>query len=111
MILPKYPVYIISKGRANKVHGLTARFLAADFVPFKIAIEPQERPAYETYLTSLGVDPAEAILELPFSNLGEGSTPARNYCRETAGVHRTEGRTPQAVRVHPVEGHRRVLRL
>lgn len=82
MILPKYPVYIISKGRANRVHGLTARFLAADFVPFRIAVEPQEVPAYTAYLESLGVDPDEAILELPFSNLGEGSTPARNCCWE-----------------------------
>jgi hypothetical protein len=82
MILPKYPVYIISKGRANRVHGLTARFLAADFVPFKIAVEPQERAEYEAYLKTLGVDPDEAILELPFSDLGEGSTPARNHCWE-----------------------------
>lgn len=70
----KYPVYIISKGRWER--PLTANFLKRDGVPFKIAVEPQE---YKNYVNSLGKD---YVLELPFSNLGLGSYPARNHCWE-----------------------------
>jgi hypothetical protein len=47
-------------------------------VPYRIVIEPQE---YDEY--AAGVDPAK-ILTLPFSNLGQGSVPARNWCWEDA---------------------------
>lgn len=69
---PQFPVYIISKGRAYK--PLTARLLEACGVDYLIAVEPQE---VEEYTRALG---AHRILELPFSNLGLGSFPARNYC-------------------------------
>lgn len=87
MILPKYPVYVISKGRANRVHGLTARFLAADFVPFRLVVEPEEREQYERYVRDdLGLDPDEVLLELPFTAETKpepgGSTPARNFVWE-----------------------------
>lgn len=68
---PKYPVYIISKGRANKC--LTARELELMNVPYKLVIEPQE---YNDYTKNISSD---KILVLPFSNLGEGSIPARNW--------------------------------
>lgn len=42
-------------------------------VPFHIVIEPQEYPQY-----SAVIDPSQ-ILVLPFSNLGQGSIPARNW--------------------------------
>ena len=42
-------------------------------VPYRIAIEPQE---YEQYASA--IDPRK-ILVLPFSNLGQGSIPARNW--------------------------------
>ena len=77
MSLPRHPVYVISKGRSG-VEGLTARFLARDGVAHKIVVEPQER---EAYASSFG---AENILELPFSNLGRGSIPARNFVWEHA---------------------------
>lgn len=71
---PDYPVYIISKGRWN--NNLTARSLDKMGVPYKIVVEPQE---YEHYASKI---PPERILTLPFSNLGLGSIPARNWVWE-----------------------------
>jgi len=68
---PKYPVYIISKGRWE--NPLTAKCLERINVPFSLVIEPQELEKY-----SATVDPKK-ILQLPFSNLGMGSIPARNW--------------------------------
>lgn len=68
---PKYPVYIISKGRWDT--RLTAKALEEIEVPYKIVVEPQE---YENYASV--IDPNK-ILVLPFSNLGQGSIPARNW--------------------------------
>lgn len=68
---PKYPIYIISKGRADS--SLTARALDGMGVPFRVVVEPQER---EAYASALG---ASRLLVLPFSNLGKGSIPARNW--------------------------------
>ena len=41
---PKYPVYVISKGRADTC--LTANFLLKDKVNFRLVIEPQEYDKY-----------------------------------------------------------------
>lgn len=71
---PKYPIYIISKGRWEK--RLTAKALVSINVPFQIVIEPQE---YDSYAAV--IDPTR-ILVLPFSNLGQGSIPARNWVWE-----------------------------
>src|ERR1019366_8201111 len=68
---PSFPVYIISKGRWER--HLTARSLEEMKVPYKIVVEPQERDLYAAV-----IDPAK-ILVLPFSNLGQGSIPARNW--------------------------------
>jgi hypothetical protein len=73
-MIPQYPVYIISKGRWES--RLTSKMLEADGVPYRIVIEPQE---YEQYAAV--TDPAK-ILTLPFSNLGQGSIPARNWVWE-----------------------------
>lgn len=71
---PKYPVYIISKGRWE------TRFTSKAFeklgVPYHIVIEPQE---YDEYAKV--IDPAKIYI-LPFSNLGKGSIPARNWVWE-----------------------------
>jgi hypothetical protein len=75
-LLPKYPIYIVSKGRWEK--PLTAMQLEAFGAPYRIVVEPQE---YEHY--SKAIDPGK-ILKLPFSNLGQGSTPARNWIWEHA---------------------------
>jgi hypothetical protein len=47
-------------------------------IDYLIAVEPQE---YELYCKKLG---SKRVLKLPFSNLGVGSFPARNYCWEHA---------------------------
>lgn len=70
----KYPVYIISKGRAY--NPMTAKLFEKAGIDYLIAVEPQEE---EEYIKALS---KERILVLPFSNLGLGSYPARNYCWE-----------------------------
>ncbi len=71
----RYPVYVISKGRAARC--LTARFFVADGVDFKLMVEPQEADAYRERF-------GDRVVVLPFSNLGQGSFPARNWCWEDA---------------------------
>lgn len=75
---PRYPVYIISKGRWQ--NRLTSKALEALAIPYRIVIEPQEFDQYAAV-----IDPAK-ILVLPFSNLGQGGIPARNWVWEHA-VH------------------------
>ncbi len=75
--LPRYPVYVVSKGRYDTA-GLTARLLIRDHVPFHVVVEPQEA---DHYGVAFG---AERVLALPFSNLGQGSIPARNWIWEHA---------------------------
>jgi len=71
---PRYPIYIISKGRADT--RLTSKALETMRVPYRIVIEPQE---YDQYAAV--INPTK-ILVLPFSNLGQGSIPARNWVWE-----------------------------
>lgn len=76
MTNPNYPIYIVSKGRAES--RLTSKALEEMNVPYQIVIEPQEYEAYSTYIHP------DKILILPFSNLGQGSIPARNWIWEHA---------------------------
>lgn len=55
---------------------MTARALDVMKVPYRIVIEPQEFNEYAAV-----INPAQ-ILQLPFSNLGLGSIPARNWIWE-----------------------------
>lgn len=71
---PKYPIYIISKGRWES--RLTSKALEIMKVHYNIVVEPQE---YDNY--SKVIDKSK-ILVLPFSNLGQGSIPARNWVWE-----------------------------
>lgn len=73
---PKHPIYIVSKGRWES--RLTAKSLDAMKIPYHIVIEPQEYENYSAVINS------EKILTLPFSNLGQGSIPARNWIWEHA---------------------------
>jgi len=72
--LPKYPIYVISKGRHDVCH--TANFLEKDKVPYHLVVEPQEA---DLYINKYGKD---KVYILPFSNLGQGSIPARNWVWE-----------------------------
>lgn len=76
MSATRYPIYVISKGRHDCCS--TGKFLTRDQVPFKLVVEPQER---ELYAAQFG---EERLLVLPFSNLGLGSIPARNWVWEHA---------------------------
>jgi hypothetical protein len=71
---PEYPVYIISKGRWES--RLTSKALEILKIPYKIVIEPQEYDQYSSVIDK------NKILILPFSNLGQGSIPARNWVWE-----------------------------
>lgn len=76
-VIPKYPVYIISKGRWES--RLTANSLDRMGVPYYIVVEPQERPEYV-----VAIGDGSKVLALPFQNLGQGSIPARNWVWEHA---------------------------
>jgi hypothetical protein len=73
---PRYPIYIISKGRWES--RLTSKAFDLDNVDYKIVIEPQEYDYYSFVINK------SKILVLPFSNLGQGSIPARNWVWEHA---------------------------
>jgi hypothetical protein len=76
VIRPKYPVYVISKGRHDCC--LTANFMVKDGMDFNVVVEPQEA---QQYIDRYG---SNRVHVLPFSNLGLGSIPARNWCWEHA---------------------------
>lgn len=69
---PTYPVYIISKGRWKR--PLTVKTLEELGVPYRLVVEPQEAEEYERIL-----GPHGTLHILPFSNLGQGGIPARNW--------------------------------
>jgi len=71
---PKYPVYVVSKARWES--RLTVKALEARNIPYRIVIEPQEFVQYSAVIDERN------ILVLPFSNLGQGSIPARNWIWE-----------------------------
>ena len=78
MTNPKYPVYIISKGRSESM--LTSRSFARMKVPHYIAIEPQDEELYEKALDKFNIRPYVTLLIAPFSNHGDGPGRARNWC-------------------------------
>lgn len=73
---PRFPVYIISKGRWKRRQ--TVRTLESMGVPYKIVVEPSEYSFYASVISS------DNILVLPsdFSELGQGSIPVRNWVWE-----------------------------
>jgi len=73
---PRYPVYIPSKGRW--VSRLTMKTLDGMGVPYTVVVEPQELGDYASVIDQ------SKLLSLPFSNLGQGSIPARNFIWEHA---------------------------
>jgi len=76
----KYPVYVITKGRDEK--PLTSIALSKMKVPHYLVVEPQEFQKYDFTKTEFAT-----ILKLPFSNLNQGSIPARNWCWQDSMEH------------------------
>lgn len=76
MMNPKYPIYIISKGRSES--RLTSKALELMNVPYRIVIEPNEFKEYSKHIDK------DKILVLPdnFSELGKGGIPVRNWVFE-----------------------------
>jgi hypothetical protein len=77
-IEPKYPIYVITKGRWEKT--FTINTLEDMGVNFYICVEPKE---YENYSSNPKID-KNKILVLPenFSERGQGAVPVRNFCWE-----------------------------
>ncbi len=67
---PKYPIYIISKGRPKCV---TAKHLKQLNVPFYIVVEPHQLNDYKKE------NPTCNFLTTPFKNLNKASIPVRNW--------------------------------
>lgn len=77
MTNPTYPIYIPSKGRHDSM--ITSKSLTRMKVPHYVVVEPQEVEQYEQALENFNLKEYATVLELPFSNLGLGSYPARNW--------------------------------
>lgn len=75
---PRYPVYIISKNRAE--YMFTSRTLARIRIPHYIAIEPFNYEAYDKALDEFDIRKYVTLLILPFENHGDGPGRARNWC-------------------------------
>jgi hypothetical protein len=78
---PRYPVYVVSKGRWQPERALTAKTLMRWDCPFRIVVEPQEADAYRALVGE------ERVLVLPFRDRGT-STFARAWIHDHA---RAEG--------------------
>lgn len=74
--LPRYPIFIPSKGRWQKERALTAGFFERDRVPFRLVVEPQERDAY---VARFGEDRVVVL-----DRSGGGLLYARNWIRDLA---------------------------
>jgi len=72
---PRWPVYVITKGRWKS--RLTIKAMERMKMPHYVVVEPQERKKYAKRIGEYST-----LLVLPFSNLGQGSIPARNWCWE-----------------------------
>ncbi|MCA6383101.1 MAG: hypothetical protein IM620_06435, partial [Cytophagales bacterium] len=82
MTNPKYPVFIVSKGRSDSM--ITSRSLARMKVPHYIVIEPQDEESYEKALDTFNIRPYVTLLIAPFSNHGDGPGRARNWAWDNA---------------------------
>lgn len=74
----RYPIFIPSKGRADI--ATTPKLLDQAGANYRLVVEPQEANEYRKAFGD------EKVLELPFSNLGQGSIPARNWIWDIASA-------------------------
>jgi hypothetical protein len=77
-INPKYPIYIISKGRYEKRY--TSKYLEWANIPYKIVVEQEEYDKYAEVIDS------KKILVLPksYQRKDQGGIPARNFVLDHA---------------------------
>jgi len=75
-VASRYPIFIPSKGRWDC--QLTGKLLDEMGCDYFFVVEKSEENRYKRF-----IDPAK-ILVLPFSNLGQGSIPARNWIWDKA---------------------------
>jgi hypothetical protein len=73
---PRYPIFIVSKGRAYSRH--TAKCLDRLGVSYRLIIEPQDYDDYATFFD------ASQLIVAPFSNHGSGPGRARNLAWDIA---------------------------
>lgn len=92
---PKYPIYIVSKGRHDQYYYHTSRSISLIKVHHYICVEPQEVPDYEKsqiaqseYCHILPMDMSYKGKYNTLGNLGNanatGSGAARNFCADHA---------------------------
>lgn len=76
VVVPRYPIYILSKGRSETRY--TAKALEEMGVPYRMVIEPAEYELYSRVIEH------EKLLVLPIQYLGlnQGGIPARNFIWE-----------------------------
>jgi hypothetical protein len=74
-ISPKYPIYVITKGRWEKT--LTIDTLEEMGIDFRICVEPSE---YDNYIANPRID-EKKVIKLPenFSERKQGGIPVRNF--------------------------------
>ncbi len=86
LVLPRYPVYVLSKGRYQYERAFTARFLARDSVPFILAVETPEVDHYRRLCDRLDV-PDDYVHDIGFQDLGLGCSSVRNWITDHARDH------------------------
>lgn len=77
MTNPRWPVYIVSKGRSDSM--ITSRSLSRMKVPHSIVVEPQDYEPYQKALEKFNLLPYASLIVAPFSNHGDGPGRARNF--------------------------------
>jgi hypothetical protein len=83
-LVPRYPIYVPSRGRYDRSRALTARCLMADGVPFRVVVEADEADAYAELVG------ADRVLVFPDGG-GGSSVPVRNWIK----AHATEAGYPR----------------
>lgn len=89
---PKYPIYVVSRGRYDEIRAKTVKELNMMNVPHFVVVEPDEYDLYKNSFDSLGYTYSE-ILKLDMSykdnydtlddrgdSIGKGPGGARNFC-------------------------------
>ena len=85
----RYPIYIVSKGRASRTRAITARFFDEIKVPYNLVVEHHERAAYAEAFPSARIVVLDPQYKDDYDQLTDepgapGSGPARNFAWDHA---------------------------